>query len=79
MELLLLVHITWSTHLKLPTVWLQALSSVPYPEAREALLQLSGVGAKVADCICLFALGMHDVVPLDKRTAQFYLRKDSHS
>lgn len=31
--------------------WLVGLRSVPYSEAKEALVSLSGVGPKVADCV----------------------------
>ncbi|MGI6213913.1 MAG: DNA-3-methyladenine glycosylase family protein [Christensenellales bacterium] len=34
-------------------------------EAREALLKLTGVGRKVADCILLFAYGYREVFPVD--------------
>ena len=32
---------------------LAAIEKMPYKKAKEALLQLFGVGVKVADCICL--------------------------
>ncbi len=34
-------------------------------EARKALMKLHGVGAKVADCILLFSVGMEDAFPID--------------
>ena len=34
-------------------------------EARQTLMQIKGVGRKVADCILLFALGRYDVFPQD--------------
>ncbi|EPY23516.1 N-glycosylase/DNA lyase [Strigomonas culicis] len=37
---------------------------------REALLQLQGVGRKVADCVLLFGLERTDVVPVDTHMAQ---------
>ncbi|CUE77067.1 8-oxoguanine DNA glycosylase, putative [Bodo saltans] len=37
---------------------------------RELLLQLHGVGRKVADCVLLFALGGRNVVPIDTHMAQ---------
>ena len=41
---------------------LTELSEMSYKDAREELMKLSGVGGKVADCICLFALHqMEDV------------------
>jgi hypothetical protein len=45
--------------------WLQSLRTVPHAEARAALLELTGVGMKVADCVCLFSLDKADVVPVD--------------
>ncbi|KAJ1973482.1 8-oxoguanine glycosylase ogg1 [Dimargaris xerosporica] len=33
------------------TRWLQSLRQIPYLEARDELLQLAGIGPKVADCI----------------------------
>lgn len=48
--------------------------------ARKELLQLSGVGPKVADCIMLFSMQKHDAYPLDvwvKRvTEYFYIHQD---
>lgn len=46
--------------------WLDRLSSASYAEAHAALSALPGVGAKVADCVCLFALGKHEAVPVDR-------------
>jgi N-glycosylase/DNA lyase len=45
--------------------WLESLRTRPYREAHEALLKLEGVGAKVADCICLFALWHDEATPID--------------
>ncbi|KAL7663995.1 DNA-(apurinic or apyrimidinic site) lyase [[Candida] zeylanoides] len=53
---------------------LDALRSAPYAEAHSFLLQLSGVGPKVADCICLMALDKHDVVPVDTHVYQIAIR-----
>jgi len=36
-----------------------------YRAAHEQLLELQGVGPKVADCICLFGLGWGEAVPVD--------------
>lgn len=38
----------------------------PLAETREALLELPGVGPKVADCIALFALDCDDAFPIDR-------------
>ncbi|MFB6112523.1 MAG: DNA-3-methyladenine glycosylase [Halodesulfurarchaeum sp.] len=39
--------------------------TLPYEEARDALMELVGVGHKVADCVLLFSLGFDEAVPLD--------------
>ena len=36
-----------------------------YREAHENLLELQGVGPKVADCVCLMGLGWGEAVPVD--------------
>ncbi len=41
-----------------------------YKDAREELMKLSGVGGKVADCICLFALHQMDAFPVDTHIRQ---------
>jgi len=41
------------------------LSSRPLEEAREALMELPGVGRKIADCVLLFSLGFRQVFPVD--------------
>ncbi|KAM6197742.1 N-glycosylase/DNA lyase [Sarcoramphus papa] len=44
---------------------LRQLRAVPYAEARRVLCALPGVGAKVADCVCLMALDKAEAVPVD--------------
>lgn len=45
--------------------YLDSLKNGPYDEARQELMALPGVGAKVADCILLFALDFLEAAPID--------------
>ncbi|OQD72829.1 hypothetical protein PENDEC_c019G01419 [Penicillium decumbens] len=45
-----------------------------YREAHEKLLELQGVGPKVADCVCLFGLGWGESVPVDTHVWQIAQR-----
>lgn len=49
---------------------LSAAAVLSYPEAKAELLKLFGVGEKVADCICLFALHKTEVFPVDTHINQ---------
>jgi N-glycosylase/DNA lyase len=44
---------------------LEDLKNMPYLEARKRLLEFSGVGLKVADCVLLFSLRKLDAFPVD--------------
>jgi N-glycosylase/DNA lyase len=44
---------------------LEDLKNLPYLEAREKLLEFSGVGLKVADCVLLFSLRKLEAFPVD--------------
>ncbi|RKF58070.1 N-glycosylase/DNA lyase [Golovinomyces cichoracearum] len=44
---------------------IQACGREGYREAHNQLLQLQGVGPKVADCVCLMGLGWCEAVPID--------------
>ncbi|KAG0165529.1 8-oxoguanine glycosylase ogg1 [Apophysomyces sp. BC1015] len=54
--------------------WLSCLRDVPYGEAKQALLQFSGVGPKVADCVCLMSLDHSEAIPVDTHVWQIALR-----
>jgi N-glycosylase/DNA lyase len=43
-----------------------------YREAHEKLLDLQGVGPKVADCVCLMGLGWGEAVPVDTHGKSCY-------
>ena len=44
---------------------MEALKGMDYESAKKELLKLCGVGIKVAECICLFALHHVDAFPID--------------
>lgn len=44
---------------------LGALGAMPLESAREQLLELPGVGRKIADCVLLFAYGFQSAFPVD--------------
>ncbi len=44
---------------------LEAVRKLSYVEAKKKLMELPGVGAKVADCILLFSLGKLEAFPVD--------------
>jgi N-glycosylase/DNA lyase len=45
--------------------WLEATEHSPYAEAKARLLELPGVGEKVADCVLLFGAGRLEAFPVD--------------
>ena len=47
------------------TVDLEALRALPYDETKSRLMQITGVGVKVADCVLLYGLHRLEGFPLD--------------
>ena len=47
------------------------LRELPLEKAEQALMQLNGVGKKVADCTLLFSLHHSDAFPVDRHIARF--------
>ncbi len=45
--------------------WLTGLRKQQYSDARKSLIQLQGIGPKVADCILLMSLDQPGAVPVD--------------
>lgn len=45
--------------------WLEATEAAPTDEARLRLLELPGVGRKIADCVLLFGAGRLEAFPID--------------
>jgi N-glycosylase/DNA lyase len=54
--------------------WLDELAAGPYLEAHSALCEIKGIGPKLADCMCLFALHFTLAAPVDTHLWQAYCR-----
>jgi N-glycosylase/DNA lyase len=54
--------------------WASTLRDVPYEQAHKELVTIHGIGAKIADCVCLFSLDKTEAVPVDTHVWQ--LAKD---
>jgi N-glycosylase/DNA lyase len=53
-----------------PAGWFEELGGLSYAQARDDLTGLDGVGPKIADCVCLFALRKDQAVPVDTHVWQ---------
>jgi N-glycosylase/DNA lyase len=49
---------------------LNELRNKKYLEIKDELVNLKGIGRKVADCICLFSMDCHEAVPVDTHAFQ---------
>lgn len=45
--------------------WLESLKKMPYDKAKQEIMQIQGVGEKVADCVLLYSLGKNEAFPVD--------------
>lgn len=62
--------------LERPHGWPDSLRTADYAQAKAELMELRGIGAKIADCVCLFALDKDQAVPVDthiRQVAERYL------
>ena len=50
--------------------WFKKLTEMDYKEAHKELLTLTGIGPKVADCICLMSLDHLQAIPVDTHVFQ---------
>ena len=57
-----------------PEKWLLSLRNLSYEQCHELLCELPGVGAKVADCVCLMSLNHHNAIPIDTHVWQIAAR-----
>ncbi len=48
-----------------PFEFFEDFFDLDYKQAKQKLMELSGIGSKIADCICLFGLGHKDSFPVD--------------
>ncbi|GFS23195.1 N-glycosylase/DNA lyase [Elysia marginata] len=54
--------------------WVRSLRGRSYLEAKSELMSLLGVGAKVADCVCLMSLDQPGAIPVDTHVWQITLK-----
>lgn len=54
--------------------WINNLKKMDYHQAKKSLMSLTGIGAKVADCICLMSLGHLQAIPVDTHIYQIAKR-----
>lgn len=54
--------------------FLFSLREKPYEEAKQQLMKLNGVGAKVADCVCLMSMDKAGAIPVDTHVWQIASR-----
>ncbi|GFO39889.1 N-glycosylase/DNA lyase [Plakobranchus ocellatus] len=54
--------------------WVRSLRGKSYAEAKSELMSLLGVGAKVADCVCLMSLDQPGAIPVDTHVWQITLK-----
>ena len=55
-----------ATHITDGRLDLAALARMPHPQARAVLMSYAGIGAKIADCVCLFGLDKPEAFPVDR-------------
>ena len=60
---------------------LDEIEQMNYIDSKKKLMEFPGIGSKVADCICLFALGHEDAFPIDTWVKQviekLYLKRET--
>lgn len=54
--------------------WLESLRLAPYLVAKKSLVEMNGIGPKIADCVCLFSLDKDEAVPVDTHVRQIAQR-----
>ncbi|XP_071802241.1 N-glycosylase/DNA lyase-like [Asterias amurensis] len=59
---------------KQPKGWLESIRELEYEEAHAELVKLPGVGAKVADCVCLMSMDKPNAIPVDTHVWQIACR-----
>ncbi|MFI5356658.1 MAG: DNA-3-methyladenine glycosylase family protein [Opitutales bacterium] len=62
-------------HLAAQPGWLEETEQLPYAAAKARLLELPGVGEKVADCVLLFGAGRLEAFPVDTWILQAMARR----
>lgn len=54
--------------------WLKKLRTISYDDAHSELCTLPGIGAKVADCVCMMSLDKFEAIPVDTHVWQIAVR-----